>query len=249
VNWATAQQAEREHGMKRPLEGIRIIIVDDNAVHSQGIKQLLELQTDAQVIGIAHSVHQLQKQLVNLEPDMILMDMNLPEIDGIAAIQQVTAQHPAIKMMALTGYDDKDFVFRAMRAGARGYLLKTMITTQLVQALEDIGQGKIYLPTAIATKFFEEFHGKVNDMTKKEITKKALLAYLTTREREVLTLLTEGITYKGVADKLVISETTVKTHVNNIFQKLQVNDRTQAVLFALKYNLVDNSDKMPSIAV
>jgi two-component system, NarL family, response regulator DegU len=235
--------------MKRPLEGVRMMVVDDNAVHAQGIKQLIELQTEAQVIGVAHSVHQLHKQLMTLEPDMILMDMNLPEVDGIAAIQQVVAQHPHIKILTLTGYDDKDYVFRAMRAGARGYLLKTMITTQLVQALDDIHQGKIYLPTAIATKFFEEFHGKVNDMTKKESTKKALLAYLTSREREVLTLLTEGVTYKGVADKLVISETTVKTHVNNIFQKLQVNDRTQAVLFALKFGLVDTTDKMPSIAV
>jgi two-component system, NarL family, response regulator DegU len=235
--------------MKRPLDGIRIIIVDDNTVHSQGIKQLIELQTDAQVVGVAHSVHQLNKQLVTQEPDVILMDMNLPEIDGITAIQQITSQYPAIKLMALTGYDDKDFVFRAMRSGARGYLLKTMITTQLVQALEDIQQGKIYLPIPIATKFFEEFHGKVNETSKKEATKKALLAYLTTREREVLTLLTEGITYKGVADKLVISETTVKTHVNNIFQKLQVNDRTQAVLFALKFGLVDTSDKVTTMAV
>jgi two-component system, NarL family, response regulator DegU len=235
--------------MKRPLDGIKIMVVDDNTVHAQGIKQLLELQTDAQVIAITHSVHQLHKQLASQEPDMILMDMNLPEVDGITAIQQVVSQYPAIKIMALTGYDDKDFVFRAMRSGARGYLLKTMITTQLVQAIEEIQQGKIYLPTAIATKFFEEFHGKVSETTKKEATKKALLAYLTSREREVLALLTEGVTYKGVADKLVISETTVKTHVNNIFQKLQVNDRTQAVLFALKFGLVDTTDKVSSVAV
>jgi DNA-binding NarL/FixJ family response regulator len=235
--------------MKRPLDGVSVIVVDDNAVHAQGIKQLLELQTDAQVLGVAHSANQLFKQLNNHAPQLVLIDMNMPDIDGISAIQQVVAQYPDIKLLALTGYDDKDFVFRAMRAGARGYLLKTMITTQLVQAMDDVMQGKIFLPTTIATKFFEEFHGKVNELTKKEAKTKALLAYLTTREREVLTLLTEGVTYKGVADKLVISETTVKTHVNNIFQKLQVNDRTQAVLFALKYNLVDTADKLPSIAV
>jgi two-component system, NarL family, response regulator DegU len=235
--------------MKRPLEGVRILIVDDNTVHAQGIKQLLELQTGAMVVAMAHSVHQMNKQLGPQEPDVILMDMNLPEIDGISAIQQVVAQSPKINILALTGYDDRDFVFRAMRSGARGYLLKTMITTQLVQAIEEIQQGKIYLPTALATKFFEEFHGKVNEMTRKESTKKALLAYLTTREREVLALLTDGITYKGVADKLVISETTVKTHVNNIFQKLQVNDRTQAVLFALKFGLVDTTDKVSSLTV
>src|SRR5690606_39337270 len=100
---------------------------------------------------------------------------------------------------------------------------------------------KVYLPPILATKFFDEFQTRVGKASRPDPTKQALLGYLTSREKEVLKLLTEGITYKGVADKLVISETTVKTHVNNIFQKLQVNDRTQAVLYALKYGLVEPS--------
>src|SRR5690606_25624751 len=130
---------------------------------------------------------------------------------------------------------------RAMKSGAKGYILKTMVTSQLIAAIEEVVAGKIFLPPTLATKFFDEFHSKAATSSRPDPAKKALLGYLTNREKEVLKLLTEGVTYKGVADKLVISETTVKTHVNNIFQKLQVNDRTQAVLYALKYGLVEPS--------
>jgi DNA-binding NarL/FixJ family response regulator len=116
-----------------------------------------------------------------------------------------------------------------------------------MKAIDEVSKGKVYMPTSIATKFFDEFHDKVQQSTQPNPARQALLNYLTSREKEVLKLLTEGMTYKGVADKLVISETTVKTHVNNIFQKLQVNDRTQAVLYAIKYGLVDNTDKLPTI--
>jgi DNA-binding NarL/FixJ family response regulator len=107
----------------------------------------------------------------------------------------------------------------------------------------------VFLPPTLATKFFDEFHTKVAQLVQPDPKKLELLSYLTTREKEVLTLLTEGLTYKGVADRLVISETTVKTHVNNIFQKLQVNDRTQAVLYALKYGLVEPSNRVQAVVV
>ncbi|MBX2860226.1 MAG: response regulator transcription factor, partial [Vampirovibrio sp.] len=164
--------------------------------------------------------------------------------DGITAIQQVVTNNANARILALTGYDDPDLIFRAMRAGAKGYILKTMVTSQLISAIEEVMADKVFLPSTLATKFFDEFHTKVSQASRPDPTKQALLNYLTSREKEVLSLLTEGITYKGIADKLVISETTVKTHVNNIFQKLQVNDRTQAVLYALKYGLVDTTNKL-----
>lgn len=223
---------------------IRIYVVDDNSNHSAGIKQLLELQTGYNVIGIATNGEDAIKKLANIEVDIILMDMNMPELDGISAIHQIMAANKNANILTLTGYDDPDLIFRAMKAGAKGYILKTMVTSQLISAIEEVIAGKVFLPPALATKFFDEFHTKVAYATKPDPTKQALLTYLTSREKEVLKLLTEGVTYKGVADKLVISETTVKTHVNNIFQKLQVNDRTQAVLYALKHGLVEPPTKL-----
>jgi DNA-binding NarL/FixJ family response regulator len=122
-----------------------------------------------------------------------------------------------------------------------------MASHWLIKAMDEILAGRIFMPPNIATKFFDEFHSVVQQHTAPDPVRQALLNYLTSREKEVLKLLTEGMTYKTVAERLVISETTVKTHVNNIFQKLQVSDRTQAVLYALKFGLVDTSDKLPSM--
>jgi two-component system response regulator DegU len=226
----------------------RIFVVDDNAHHSAGIKQLLELQGYT-VVGICTQGKDAARQLGDTPVDVVLMDMQMPECDGVAAIQQMTAKRPDLKILALTGHDDPDFIFRAMRSGAKGYILKTMVTAQLISAIEEVAAGKVFLPPTLATKFFDEFHTKVAQLVQPDPKKLELLSYLTTREKEVLTLLTEGLTYKGVADRLVISETTVKTHVNNIFQKLQVNDRTQAVLYALKYGLVEPSNRVQAVVV
>ena len=138
-----------------------------------------------------------------------------------------------MRIIALTGYDDPDLIFRAMKIGAKGYILKTMASAQLIYAIDEVAAGKIYLPATLSSRFFEYFQKSFKEETQDVSDEENLLNYLTQREEEVLDLLTQVITYKGVAQKLFISETTVKTHVNNIFQKLQVNDRTQAVLYAL----------------
>ncbi len=220
----------------------RIFIVDDNTNHSAGIRQLIEMENGMKVVGIATSGQEAIQKIGKVEADIILMDLNMPEMDGITTIEAILEQKPNIKILTLTGYDDPDLVFRAMQSGAKGYILKTMVTSQLRQAILDIAQGKVFLPVSLATKFFDEFQTKQTQTQRPDPVRQALLNYLTNREKEVLALLTEGITYKGVADRLVISETTVKTHVNNIFQKLQVNDRTQAVLYALKHGLVTPSN-------
>lgn len=221
----------------------RIFIVDDNASHAAGIRQLLEMDPNTKVVGIAVNGQEAVQKIDNTGIDVILMDMNMPGMDGIATIEQINTKYPHIRILSLTGYDDPDLVYRAMQAGARGYVLKTMITSQLQAAIAEVVQGKIYLPINLATKFFGEFQlRKTGGAQQNDPQRQAILNYLTNREKEVLALLTEGYTYKNVADKLVISETTVKTHVNNIFQKLQVNDRTQAVLYAIKHGLVP-SDK------
>lgn len=212
----------------------RVLVVDDNYDHASGIRELINLENDYEVIANAGNVNVALSLIKKYQPDIVLMDMSMPDIDGITAITEIEKLNVKTKVIALTGYDDADLIFRAMKVGARGYILKTMASAQLIHALDEVSQGKVYLPNVLCSKFFEYFQNfEKNEKLNAQNDEENLLNYLTNREEEVLSLLTQGITYKGVAKKLFISETTVKTHVNNIFQKLQVNDRTQAVLYAI----------------
>lgn len=222
--------------MRRGLEfkkKARIILVDDNYDHLSGIKELIEIESDFDVVATATSASVAVSLIKKYRPEIVLMDINMPEKDGLTAIAEIEKLDLGVRIIALTGYDDPDLIFRAMKIGAKGYILKTMASAQLIYAIDEVAAGKIYLPAALSSRFFEYFQQSFKEETQVVADEENLLNYLTQREEEVLDLLTQGITYKGVAQKLFISETTVKTHVNNIFQKLQVNDRTQAVLYAL----------------
>lgn len=222
--------------MRRGLEfkkKARIIIVDDNYEHLSGIKELIEIESDFDVVATATSASVAISLIKKYRPEIVLMDINMPEKDGLTAIAEIEKLDLGVRTIALTGYDDPDLIFRAMKIGAKGYILKTMASAQLIYAIDEVAAGKIYLPATLSSRFFEYFQKSFREETQTAADEENLLNYLTQREEEVLDLLTQGVTYKGVAQKLFISETTVKTHVNNIFQKLQVNDRTQAVLYAL----------------
>ena len=194
---------------------------------------LIEIESDFDVVATATSASVAISLIKKYRPEIVLMDINMPEKDGLTAIAEIEKLDLGVRIIALTGYDDPDLIFRAMKIGAKGYILKTMASAQLIYAIDEVAAGKIYLPAALSSRFFEYFQQSFKEETQVVADEENLLNYLTQREEEVLDLLTQGITYKGVAQKLFISETTVKTHVNNIFQKLQVNDRTQAVLYAL----------------
>ena len=222
--------------MRRGLEfkkKARVIIVDDNYEHFAGIRELIEIESDFDVVATATSASVAISLIKKYRPEIVLMDINMPEKDGLTAIAEIEKLDLGVRIIALTGYDDPDLIFRAMKIGAKGYILKTMASAQLIYAIDEVAAGKIYLPATLSSRFFEYFQKSFKEETQDVSDEENLLNYLTQREEEVLDLLTQGITYKGVAQKLFISETTVKTHVNNIFQKLQVNDRTQAVLYAL----------------
>ena len=212
----------------------RLIIVDDNLDHLAGVRELIMLESDFDVVGTASSGNVAISLIKKYHPDIVLMDINMPEKDGLTTIYEIEKLNLDTKVIALTAYDDPDLVYRAMKIGAKGYILKTMASAQLIYAVEEVVSGKVYLPSGLSSRFFDYFQ-KTSRAKESEniVDEENLLSYLTQREEEVLELLTQGVTYKGVAQKLFISETTVKTHVNNIFQKLQVNDRTQAVLYAL----------------
>ena len=214
----------------------RVLLIDDNYDHLNGIRELLNLEGTFDVVGIATNVTIGLNLIKKYQPDIVLLDMNMPEKDGLQGIMDISKLGLNTKVLALSGYDDADLIFRAMKIGAKGYVLKTMASAQLIYAIEEVLNGKIYLPLALSSRFFEYFQQSFREETERKeasYDEENLLDALTPREEEVLQLLTQGITYKGVAEKLFISETTVKTHVNNIFQKLQVSVRTQAVLYAI----------------
>ncbi len=224
----------------------RVLLIDDNYEHLAGIRELLNLEGTFDVVGIATNVTVGLNLIKKYQPDIVLLDMNMPDRDGLQGIIDIEKLGLDTKILALSGYDDADLIFRAMKIGAKGYVLKTMASAQLIYAIEEVLNGKIYLPNALTSRFFEYFQQTFrNENARAEIEKEEnLLNELTQREEEVLELLTQGTTYKGVANKLFISETTVKTHVNNIFQKLQVNDRTQAVLYAINNGFLSKKVKI-----
>ena len=223
----------------------KVLLIDDNYEHLVGIRELLNLEGTFDVVGIATNITVGLNLIKKYQPDIVLLDMNMPERDGLQGIMEIEKLDLGTKVLALSGYDDADLIFRAMKIGAKGYVLKTMASAQLIYAIEEVLGGKIYLPLALSSRFFEYFQQSFREeSSKQESDEENLLSYLTQREEEVLELLTQGITYKGVANKLFISETTVKTHVNNIFQKLQVNDRTQAVLYAINNGFLSKKVKL-----
>ena len=207
----------------------RVIVVDDNYDHASGIRELINLENDYEVIANAGNVNVALSLIKKYQPDIVLMDMNMPDIDGITAISEIEKLNVKTREIPLKG--------------SKGYILKTMASAQLIHALDEVAQGKVYLPNVLCSKFFDYFQNfEKNEKQNAQNDEENLLNYLTNREEEVLGLLTQGVTYKGVAKKLFISETTVKTHVNNIFQKLQVNDRTQAVLYAINKGFMNRNN-------
>lgn len=217
--------------MREYRKNVRVLLIDDNQDHLRGVKELITLESSFEVVGTTTSANLGINLIKKYRPNLVLMDINMPEKDGLQAIQEIEKLELDTRVIALSGYDDADLIFRAMKLGAKGYILKTMASAQLIHAMDEVSQGKVYLPNALSSRFFEYFQASYRE--ENNSAEENLLSELTTREEEVLELLTQGNNYKGIAGKLFISETTVKTHVNNIFQKLQVNDRTQAVLYAL----------------
>lgn len=225
---------------------LRVLLIDDNANHLRGIKELISLESDYNVVGATTSANIGLNLIKRYHPDIVLMDVNMPEKDGLQAIQSINKLNLETKVVILSGYDDSDLIYRAMKLGAKGYVLKTMASVKLIDAIEQVAGGRIYLPAVLSTRFFEHFQAVAQKEETSIGMEENLLSSLTMRENEVLDLLTQGINYKTIAAKLIISETTVKTHVNNIFQKLQVNDRTNAVLYALSHGFKPSTLKTSS---
>ncbi|MGI6574726.1 MAG: response regulator [bacterium] len=210
----------------------RILLVDDHPLLRQGLRMVLELEPDLTVVGEAGDGEEALRLARNLQAQVVLMDINLPGMSGIEATKLIKADLPATKILALTIHDDDEYVLQMVQAGACGYLLKDVDPGGLVKAIRAAIRGESYISPGIAGKVF----GVLNRLTQERYLPRDQV--LTQREFEVLELIAQGYSNQRIAQDLTISEKTVKNHVTNIFRKLDVEDRTQAAVYALRHKLV-----------
>jgi NarL family two-component system response regulator LiaR len=206
-------------------EPITVMIVDDHAVVRQGIRALLEAEGGFQVVGEAGSGGEAALLAADLAPDVVLMDLVMPEMDGVTATRLIKQNSPHSQVIVLTSYHEDEHIYPAIRAGALSYLLKSVGLDELVSAVRKAARGEATLHPHVAARLAQELHGA-------SAGTRWLYDTLSEREREVLGLIATGLTNAQIAERLVISERTVKSHVNNILSKLHVADRTQAAIFA-----------------
>lgn len=207
-------------------QAIRVLIADDHSIVRKGIRAVLAVEEDIVVIGEAGDGQQAINQAEKLRPDVVLMDLMMPMLDGLEATRQVAARNLGARVLVLTSFEDDDKVFPALKAGALGYLLKDSDSEDLAQAIRQVYQGKSTLDPSIARKVLRELsHERVQP---------PIAQRLTEREFAVLKLLAQGLSNREIADCLVVSQTTVHTHVSNILSKLHLATRTRAALFALR---------------
>jgi DNA-binding NarL/FixJ family response regulator len=214
---------------------LRILLVDDQALVRSGFRMLLEAQADMEVVGEAADGEQAVVEVRRTRPDVALMDIRMPRMDGIEATRLITHADPPLgcKVLVLTTYDLDEFVFRGLRAGASGFLLKDVAPEELVKAIRIVAAGESLLAPSVTRRLIEEYvRTPVAPVTPPE------LASLTEREHEVLTLIGKGLANHEIAERLFLSMATVKTHVNRVFYKLGLRDRAQAVVLAYETGIV-----------
>jgi two-component system, NarL family, response regulator LiaR len=210
---------------------ISIVITDDHALVRQGIRAFLELQPDLTVIGEADSGEAAVRKAAELIPDIMLMDLVMPGIGGVEATRQVKQASPHTQVIVLTSYHEDEYIFPALRAGALSYVLKDVGPDELAETIRKAARDESVLHPRVAARVVQEIRGAKRDTPN-------LFIELSERELEVLRLIADGLTNAAIAEKLVISEKTVKGHVSNILSKLHIFDRTQAAVFAWQQGLM-----------
>lgn len=212
---------------------IRVLLVDDQSLIRQGLRALLELDADLEVVGEAENGQTAINLVKQLQPDVILMDIRMPIMDGVAATREICQKFPEIKVLVLTTFDDDEYVTAAMNNGAMGYLLKDTPSEELAIAIRAVDKGYTQLGPGIVKKLLHKFPRAASI----ETPNPPALQELTPREMEVLKLIATGASNREIAQKLFISEGTVKNHVTNILNRLNLRDRTQAAIFANSFLL------------
>ena len=219
---------------------IRVLIADDHAVVRSGLRSILESEDDIEVVGDAADGHQALEAAQELLPDVILMDINMGDWDGVTATRRVRNSVPSCRVIVLTNYDEDNLVFSSIRAGASGYLLKEVSGHQLTNAIRTVADGFSLIYPSVARRVLDEF-GRLRPGGVTPASEDQGYSDLTPREREVLKLVASGRANKEIGTELGISERTVKTHISNIFSKLQLTDRTQAALYVHNRGLLEKA--------
>ena len=210
---------------------MKILLCDDQAVIRDGLEMLLQLEKDIQVVGSASDGAEAIELAAQILPDLVLMDLKMPGVNGIEATRQIRAKFPDIKILVLTTYDDDEWLFDAIRAGAAGYLLKDTPRQKIIEAIRGTMEGKSFLDPLVAGKL-------MNQVASNQKQPAAVLTEkLTDRELDVLHLIARGFTNSDIAGQLHLSEGTVRNHVSAILEKLGVSDRTQAAVIAIQHGL------------
>ncbi|TYP53779.1 response regulator [Thermosediminibacter litoriperuensis] len=215
------------------LKKIRTIVADDHALVREGIVKILSLEPDILVVGEAEDGEQAVDLAVKMDVDIILMDINMPKINGIEATRIIKGKKPEVNIIALTIHEQEDYLFEMIRSGVSGYVLKDVRPDELIKTIRRVVEGQAFIPPSLTPKVFQEF----NRLSRNQ--EEPFNAFnLTVREIEVLQHVAQGLSNRDIAEKLFISEKTVKNHLTNIFQKMGVTDRTQALLLAIKHDIV-----------
>lgn len=211
---------------------IKILLVDDHQIVLKGISFFLSMQPDFELVGEANNGKEAVEKAAELKPDIILMDLNMPVMDGIEASNLIARQNPDIKVLVLTSFSDRSHIVPALQSGAAGYMLKDVEPDQLAEAIRSAYKGNIQLHPDIASALLAQVSPQISSV--KGLPIRELSELLTPRELEVLQLLTKGMSNKDIAHSLTVAEKTVKTHVSSILSKLDLTDRTQAALYAVQ---------------
>jgi len=215
---------------------IRVLLVDDQALFREGLETLLSVHKDIQVVGQASNGQEAVEVAAKVQPDVVLMDVRMPILDGVGATRRLNKVLPQCRVIVLTTFDDDEYVFDALRAGAVGYLLKDVASARLVEAIRATARGKSILEPSVAAKVIAEFT-RVSSMVP-AAQMEQLVEPLSERESEIMALIATGASNKEIANRLFIAEGTVKNHVTHILGKLGVRDRTQAALKARELGLL-----------
>ncbi len=212
---------------------IRVLICDDQWIVCEGLEAILDADPEIEVVGIAGDGGEALQKVAELHPDVVLMDLKMPVVNGVLATRQITAGYPDVKVLVLTTYGDDEWVMDAIRSGAAGYLLKGTPRAALIAAVKGTADGETHLDPKVAGKLLQHVSRPVE-----AAEASTLLARLSDRELDVLKLLAQGLSNADIAQRLYLSYGTVRNYVSAILTKLEVDDRTQAALLALRYDLI-----------
>ncbi|MDI6690148.1 MAG: response regulator transcription factor [Actinomycetota bacterium] len=220
------------------MEKIKVLLADDHAILREGMRLLLEKESDMEVIGEAADGEEAIEKTREFLPDVVVMDIGMPKLNGLEATRRVKAENPHIGVLVLTIYEDDEYVFNLLKTGATGYLLKKVAASELVNAIRAVHHGELLLSTSIAKKLIDNYIQEP-----KKPKEKKFCDGLTDREIEILKLIAQGASNKEIAEKLYLSVKTVETHRTHIFRKLDIHDRTQAAAYAIRKGLLDEENQ------